>query len=128
MSTRTGKRFAATDGHDEEAAKAYDDNSTGSPSASDDDSSSEENQTRKGSTRHHGKNYTIDLRAFHKTKRRLETELRNKETANDILDVYCSDGKQFEKINPLTGGQGSFPLIKLIYKHTRSGNYVGSKS
>ena len=47
--------------------------------------------------RHHikqtGKNYVIDLQSFHKTKLRLETELRNTEATNDIVDAYCTDGQ-----------------------------------
>ena len=33
--------------------------------------------------------------------------------------LHCTDAKDFEKINPLVTGQGSFPPIQAIYEHTR---------
>lgn len=83
------------------------------------DSSSSSDEAESTKSKRNGKSYRINLRAFHKTKRRLETELRNRDACNDILDVYCTDAKDFEKINPLVTGQGSFPPIQAIYEHTR---------
>ena len=63
----------------------------------------------------------IDLKSFHKTKLRIETELRNSEMANDIMDTYCSDGVPFKEVNPLLATDGVFPLIKFIYEHDGKG-------
>ena len=68
-----------------------------------------------------GKQYTIDLNSFHKSKLRLEAELRNKTSCIDILDAYCSDKTPYKEINPLTNGDGTFPLITAIYEHDTSG-------
>ena len=67
-----------------------------------------------------GKNYTIDLNAFHRSKLRLEAELRNKSSCNDIIDAYCGDKTPYKDINPLISGDGIFPLITEIYKHSAS--------
>ena len=68
-----------------------------------------------------GKQYTINLKSFHKSKLRLEAELRDKASCIDILDVYCSDKTPFKEINPLINGDGTFPLIAEIYEHDTSG-------
>ena len=65
-----------------------------------------------------GKNYTIDLKAFHRSKLRLEAELRDTSSCNDIIDAYCSDITPYKDINPLISGDGIFPLITEIYKHS----------
>ena len=86
-------------------------------SSSDDD----EDRMTDYSHRQNGRNYVIDLRSFHKTKLRIETELRNSEMANDIMDTYCSDGVPFKEVNPLLATDGVFPLIKFMYEHDGNG-------
>ena len=84
-------------------------------------SSSDDEHKSSSGTRQAGKNYVIDLRSFHKTKLRIETELRNRETCNDIVDAYCSDGLTFTDVNPLLASDGTFPLVLDFYEHDEDG-------
>ena len=106
---------------EEESARA--DNTSDAEEGGDGEgsSSSSSGDERPSKTRSSGKKYSIDLRAFHKTKRRLETELRNRDACDDIMDVYCSDGKEYERINPLLGGHGTYPLVVSFYEHSVDG-------
>jgi hypothetical protein len=109
MSTRGRRGRRNAEGSQEESEASSNNSSTDS-----------EGETKKTGTP--GKRYSIDLRAFHKTKRRLETELRNRDACDDIMDVYCSDGKEYTKINPLLSGHGTYPLIQAIYEHRSDGD------
>ena len=64
-------------------------------------SSSDEHEEKNQDHRQSGRNYTIDLQAFSKSRIRLETELRNSDAAIEILDTYCTDGVKFDQVNPL---------------------------
>ena len=103
MSKRSiGRRLASTHTREETLGNSSDDDG---------------DQINDYSHKQNGRNYVIDLRSFHKTKLRIETELRNSEMANDIMDTYCSDGVPFKEVNPLLATDGVFPLIKFIYEH-----------
>jgi hypothetical protein len=81
-------------------------------------SSSEEERDHKQS----GKNYTIDLQAFSKSRIRLETELRNNSAAIEILDTYCTEGVKFDEVNPFLNPDGANPLLTDLYVHDPSGD------
>jgi hypothetical protein len=90
--------------------------------ATSESSDGDEDRLTGHSHKQNGRNYVIDLRSFHKTKLRIETELRNSETTNDIMDTYCSDGIPYQEVNPLLSTDGTFPLIKFIYEHDNKGS------
>ena len=124
MDTRQTKRVLerrearpAREARSAAANESESENQSDQDASGDEDSSSSSDEAEPTKSKRNGKSYRINLRAFHKTKRRLETELRNRDACNDILDVYCTDAKDFEKINPLVTGQGSFPPIQAIYEH-----------
>jgi hypothetical protein len=84
-------------------------------------SSSDEHEEKNQDHRQSGRNYTIDLQAFSKSRIRLETELRNSDAAIEILDTYCTDGVKFDQVNPLINPDGANPLMLDLYSHNDEG-------
>jgi hypothetical protein len=78
-------------------------------------SSSEDPDTRTKS-----KHWTINLDALSKHKIKLETELRNRSSAIDLIKTYCKQKTQFETTDPLTPGHedGAHPLLKVLFRQS----------
>ena len=66
-----------------------------------------------------GKHWTINLRAFSKTRTRLETILRKNDLSIDLLDSYCKTSADLLQVNPLVVGKddGANPMMRLMFNH-----------
>ena len=85
-------------------------------------SSSSDSDTARSSS----KGWSLDLKAFSKCKVKLETALRSKTKAADLLDTHCTKSSALIGQNPLKEGNedGAHPMLKMFFAYSEVGNII----